>query len=799
MLAYILRRLFWFLPVFFVVTALTFWTVRELPGGPFDFAGEKQLPAHVVRNIKRKYGLDKPIWRQYLNYLGDLARLDFGVSFKYRDREVSAVLGLRVLQIQQAKSEFQLRRAADGTLVVEDVGEEKPLPAGKGLELRDGTVLTYSGNQVQVERRRDVALKFDMRVLPLSEGGLAVRTAEGWVPLDEGVEVTLKDGTTVQQAGDRLLVRKEGGPELQLSETSSLLLAVVKADGGKEKLVQQGVGYGIGGDYYVRFAPDRADVLVNHAAIRMNLQPVLVVREGPGKVRLIEEGRTITLTNGALVTQRKGVVTVTASMPADKLLQQSVFEVPVERMLAVNDGRGNLVPLDQGTRVTLPDGTTVLGEGASVVAIKGDVRVEFREMTGAEKGIAVRVGDQYRTLSSQAVEADGLLVLSQGGDIYVLEEELRLPLLRMIVLIGKDGSQERLEPGERYVLPDGTVFLNRDGQVDVRRGRERLTLGWSKVGELSVILQDGSPAELRAGGSVDVDDRTKVALKGTSLVMDRRLDLPVRFTLHLQEDGGWAVTSAGQDQPLPLQEGKAQKLPGDLSVRWKGDRFTGTVRRVIFEAKNGFPISAIVGMLALTIAICMGIPLGIIAALKHNTILDYVATFFAIIGVSVPVMVMGPLLIAIFINGLHLFELKWTGRFSNYILPSFALGIGMSASIARLTRASLLQVIGEDYIRTARAKGLSQRAVIVRHALKNSLIPVVTVLGPMFAAVVTGTLVTEQIFGIPGMGKHFVQSISNRDYPIVMATTIIYAILIVFANLAVDITYGILDPRIRYS
>ncbi|GEM_PF-259712 len=799
MLAYILRRLFWFLPVFFVVTALTFWTVRELPGGPFDFAGEKQLPPHVVRNIKRKYGLDKPIWQQYLNYLGDLARLDFGVSFKYRDREVSAVLGLKVLQIQQARAEFTLRRQADGSLVVMDVDEERPLVPGKGLELRDGTVLKLDGNQLSVERRRDVALKCDLRVLPLSEGGLAIHDGDRWVPLDEGVEVTLKDGTTVRQAGDQIVVRKENGPELQISETSSLLLAVRKADGKLEKLAQQGVGYGIGGNYYVRLAPDRSDVLVNHAAIRFNLQPVLVVREGPGKVRLLEEGRTVTLANGASVTQRKGVVTVTASMPADKLLAQSVFEVPVERKLAVNDGRGNLIPLDQGTRLTLPDGTTVLGEGTNVVVLKGDVRVEFREATGKEKGIAVRVGDTYRTLGNQAVEVGNLLVLSQGGDIYVLEEEVRLPLVRMIALIEKDGSEHRLAPGEKYVLPDGTVIQNRDGEVNLRRGRDRLTLGWSKAGELSVILQDGSPAELRAGSSVDLDDRTKVALKGKTLLMDRRLDLPVRFTLHLQEDGGWAVTSAGQDQPLVLPEGKAQKLPGDLTVRWKGDQFTGVVRRVIFEAKNGFPISAIVGLLALAIAVGMGIPLGIVAALKHNTILDYVATFFAIVGVSVPVMVMGPLLIWIFVIKLELFNLTWTGRFSNYILPAFALGIGMSASIARLTRASLLQVIGEDYIRTARAKGLSQRAVVVRHALKNSLIPVVTVLGPMFAAVVTGTVVTEQIFTIPGMGKHFVQSIGNRDYPIVMATTIIYAILIVIANLAVDITYGILDPRIRYS
>jgi len=133
------------------------------------------------------------------------------------------------------------------------------------------------------------------------------------------------------------------------------------------------------------------------------------------------------------------------------------------------------------------------------------------------------------------------------------------------------------------------------------------------------------------------------------------------------------------------------------------------------------------------------------------------------------------------------------------IMPSIVLGLASSALIARLTRASLLQVIREDYIRTARAKGLSERIVIMRHALKNSLIPVVTILGPLFAALVTGTFVTETIFGIPGMGRYFVTSITNRDYPVIMGTILLYAIFLVVANLLVDITYAFLDPRIRYT
>ncbi|MBC7242312.1 MAG: ABC transporter permease [Anaerolineae bacterium] len=237
-----------------------------------------------------------------------------------------------------------------------------------------------------------------------------------------------------------------------------------------------------------------------------------------------------------------------------------------------------------------------------------------------------------------------------------------------------------------------------------------------------------------------------------------------------------------------------------------------TVNDVIAE---GLPVSAQLGMLAMLIAIGIGIPLGIIAALRHNTIVDYLATFFAIVGVSIPAIVMGPLLIWIFALKLQWFPVSRWGAQPPYflgflpkpdltfwrhaILPAFTLGTGLSASIARLTRASLLQVIREDYIRTARAKGLAERMVIFRHALKNSMIPVVTILGPMFAAVLTGTFVVEQIFAIPGLGKHFVTSIGNRDYPIIMGTTLLYGVAIVIANLLVDIVYAWLDPRIRFD
>ena len=232
--------------------------------------------------------------------------------------------------------------------------------------------------------------------------------------------------------------------------------------------------------------------------------------------------------------------------------------------------------------------------------------------------------------------------------------------------------------------------------------------------------------------------------------------------------------------------------------------------------KQSFPVSLQLGVLSLILALLIGIPFGIFAALRHNTYTDYSSTFVAILGVSIPNIVLAPLLIYLFALQLSWFPVaRWgadytqftlgfippmtTKFWSHAALPTIALGTALSATIMRLTRASLLQVIQEDYIRTARAKGLRERSVVVIHAMKNALIPVVTILGPMFAAVVTGTFVVEQIFGLAGMGSHFISSVNNRDYPIVMGVTLVYSVLLVIANLAVDITYAWLDPRIRYE
>jgi oligopeptide transport system permease protein len=253
---------------------------------------------------------------------------------------------------------------------------------------------------------------------------------------------------------------------------------------------------------------------------------------------------------------------------------------------------------------------------------------------------------------------------------------------------------------------------------------------------------------------------------------------------------------------------------GDLgpSLRYRGQSVNDIVATTL-------PTSMQLGFLAILLALLIGIPAGIIAALKQNTWMDYSSTFLAVVFLSIPNLVLSPILIWIFAIGLgwlpvagwgskppyllgflpQLSELLSWEYWSHAILPVFALGTAMSASIARLTRASLLQVIREDYIRTARAKGLRERVVIIVHALKNSLIPVITIMGPLFAGVLTGTFVVEQIFGINGMGKHFVQSVGNRDYPVITGLTLLFGVILVIANLMVDISYAWLDPRIRYE
>lgn len=248
------------------------------------------------------------------------------------------------------------------------------------------------------------------------------------------------------------------------------------------------------------------------------------------------------------------------------------------------------------------------------------------------------------------------------------------------------------------------------------------------------------------------------------------------------------------DQPLYRQylSYMGNALRGDLGPSYmQGNR---TVNEII---ATHFPTSFVLGLLAILVAILIGLPIGIISALKQNTFWDYITMFFAIAGVSVPAMTLGPLLIWGFALNLGILPVARWGSWEHTVLPAFTLGIGSAAIIARLTRASMLQIVKEDYIRTARSKGLSEQKVMIKHALRNALIPVITIIGPLFAALITGSMVVELIFAIPGLGRFFVDSVAGRDYPVIMGTTLLFALFLVLSNLAVDISYSLIDPRVR--
>jgi ABC-type dipeptide/oligopeptide/nickel transport system permease component len=212
-----------------------------------------------------------------------------------------------------------------------------------------------------------------------------------------------------------------------------------------------------------------------------------------------------------------------------------------------------------------------------------------------------------------------------------------------------------------------------------------------------------------------------------------------------------------------------------------------------------WPVTATLGAVAFAIALLGGIPLGVIGAVKQNTIADYSAMGISMLGLSIPNMALGPLLIWLFALKFRWFPVATWGTPLHIVLPAVTLGTAYMASFARLTRASMLQVIREDYIQTARAKGVKHITVMLKHALRNALIPVSTIAGPAFAGIMTGSIIVERIFAVPGIGKYYITSVTNRDYPVIMATTLIFALAVVFMNMIVDISYGILDPRIRYN
>ena len=248
------------------------------------------------------------------------------------------------------------------------------------------------------------------------------------------------------------------------------------------------------------------------------------------------------------------------------------------------------------------------------------------------------------------------------------------------------------------------------------------------------------------------------------------------------------------DGSLASQYGRylLRLIQGDLGPSLKQKDFS--VNEII---SNHLPPSILLGVTALLISLFAGVIAGLISALKSNSMLDYSTMALAVIGISLPVFVFGPLLQTLFSLVFHILPVSgYKGLSLHLILPAVTLGLPFAARFARLTRAGMLEILSEDFITTARSKGLTERTIVLRHALKGALLPVVSFLGPAIASITTGSLVVEKIFNIPGLGREFVESALNRDYFMIMRTVILYGTLIIVCNLAVDIVYGFLDPRV---
>lgn len=230
-----------------------------------------------------------------------------------------------------------------------------------------------------------------------------------------------------------------------------------------------------------------------------------------------------------------------------------------------------------------------------------------------------------------------------------------------------------------------------------------------------------------------------------------------------------------------------------------GPSYSSRSRTVNEIIADFFPVSLSLGLMAMALGTVVGVSLGVVSALRHNSWLDHLAMVFAIGGVSVPAFVVGPLLVIVVALGLGWVPTQGWGRPEQAILPVITLSLTPAALMARYTRAAMLEVTRMDYVRTARAKGLAESAVVVRHALRNALIPVTTVAGVLLATVITGSFYVEFVFNIPGLGRYFVTAVTNRDYPVLMGVTLLFASAITIVNLLVDVFYGYLDPRIRYD
>lgn len=254
----------------------------------------------------------------------------------------------------------------------------------------------------------------------------------------------------------------------------------------------------------------------------------------------------------------------------------------------------------------------------------------------------------------------------------------------------------------------------------------------------------------------------------------------------------------GLDEPLWKQYTSylGNILQGDF-----GPSYSSRSRTVTDIIGDSFPVSIKLGLVSMAIALVVGISLGVIAAVKHNSFIDYVSGFISIAGISTPSYVTVSILVLLLANTFHLVPTGgWDGIWSTKIfIPAFALALYPAAVLARYTRSSMLDVLSADYVRTARSKGLTERAVIMRHAIRNALLPVMTVSAIILADIITGSFFVETVYQVPGLGRYFVDSITSRDYPMILGTVLLFGAIVSVMNLIVDILYPLLDPRVSQS
>ena len=277
------------------------------------------------------------------------------------------------------------------------------------------------------------------------------------------------------------------------------------------------------------------------------------------------------------------------------------------------------------------------------------------------------------------------------------------------------------------------------------------------------------------------------SIPGDPFIQDKAIPQEILESLHKHY---------GLDRPLPIQYLKF--LRGVLT--WNlGPSFKYEGRLITEIIADGFPISFMLGMEALFISLASGITLGAFAALYRSKWQDHFSMILAVLWISVPSFLLATMLQYIFSMRLNLLPVARWGTFAHTILPALSLAALPTAVIARLTRANMAEILGQDFVLTARSKGLSPCAVILRHVLRNSLLPILTYLGPLTVAILTGSFAVEKIFGIPGLGQWFVNSIMNRDYTVIMGVTLFYSALLIFWVFIIDLLYTVVDPRIRHE